>query len=392
MIRISVKRLHYHSKAYLNVPKCFCSAKSQSEPRKKELSNTTKLFIDVATLSKARLSGLVAFTTAAGFFCAGGPMDLSSLAITCLGTGLCAGSASSFNQIFEKERDAQMKRTSNRPLPTERISKDSALIFGTSTGMLGSGLLLFGTNPVVAALGLGNILLYAGPYTFSKRYTEWNTWIGSLVGAIPPVMGYAAATGGVILAPEPIILSSILFLWQFPHFFALSWMHRIDYARGGFQMVACNDITGTRTANLIQEYTIYLTILPLLTSAIGYTSYMFALEGTLINIYLLTLVHKFKKDRSNNNARNIFLCSLWYVQLSYSILLLLLIYMSLYSYASLYIYSASYRTSYINRYLPVLLCGYVFFAKETKQVNTTSILQLGNGEERDEEEVRLLLI
>lgn len=270
---------------------------------------------DFASLSKFRLTSLVSFTTAAGFLSIGLPMDFMTLMSACVGTSLCAGSASTFNQVFEKSQDMKMKRTSARPLPSGRVSLSTAVSFGVSTGVAGTMVLYLGTNPVVAALGIGNIVLYSVVYTFSKRYTEYNTWVGSIVGAIPPVMGCAAASGGTLIAPESIILSSILFLWQFPHFFALSWMHRQDYARGGFSMVPVNDPSGLRTAALIQEYSLYLTALPIIISLCNFTSYMFAVEGTAANIYLLSLVYKFKKDRSNANARKIFLCSLWYLPL-----------------------------------------------------------------------------
>lgn len=270
-----------------------------------------KLF---AELSKFRLSSLVVFTSGAGFLAAGAPVDICTMAATCVGTALCAASAGTFNQIFEIEQDKQMKRTLTRPLPSGNVTKTEAAAWGGLTGAAGTGLLLAASNPTVAMLGLGNILLYAGPYTYSKMRTEMNTWIGSVVGAIPPIMGWCAA-GGSLMAAEPWALASILFLWQFPHFFALSWLYREDYARGGFQMVACNDAIGARSADYIQEYSYYLAAVPILTSVTGLTSYMFAVEGTIANIYLLSLAHKFKQDHSNANARRIFLCSLWYLPL-----------------------------------------------------------------------------
>eukprot|EP00607_Mallomonas_marina_P009639 CAMPEP_0182421742 /NCGR_PEP_ID=MMETSP1167-20130531/7208_1 /TAXON_ID=2988 /ORGANISM="Mallomonas Sp, Strain CCMP3275" /LENGTH=174 /DNA_ID=CAMNT_0024599157 /DNA_START=407 /DNA_END=928 /DNA_ORIENTATION=+ len=169
----------------------------------------------------------------------------------CIGTALCAASANTFNQVIETENDKKMNRTRMRPLPSNRVSKYEALTVAIAAGGMGTGILLVGTNPVVAALGAGNIFLYAGPYTVSKQLSELNTWIGSLVGAIPPVMGWAAATGGSLMSAEPVALALLLYLWQFPHFFALSWLHREDYARGGFQMVAVNDPTGERSASLI---------------------------------------------------------------------------------------------------------------------------------------------
>ena len=146
-------------------------------------------------LTKFRLSSLVVVTSGAGFLCGGMPLDFTTMAAACVGTGLCAASAGSFNQIIEKERDASMKRTNQRPLPSGRLSVGEASVVGVTTGLSGVGLLYAATNPVVAALGATNIFLYSVLYTYSKQYSEWNTWIGAVVGAIPPVMGYAAATG-----------------------------------------------------------------------------------------------------------------------------------------------------------------------------------------------------
>lgn len=264
-------------------------------------------------LSKFRLSSMVVLTSGAGFVCAGLPFDYMTMAAVCSGTALCAASAGTFNQIFEIAEDSRMKRTIARPLPAGNVTPTAATVFGASTGLAGTALLYAGTNPVVAALGFANIALYAGAYTYSKKHTELNTWIGAVVGAIPPVMGWAAATGGSLIAPEPAALAALLFLWQFPHFFALSYLHREDYARGNFQMVAVNDPTGARSSRLILEYSLYLTALPIAASVGGLTSYMFALEGTAANLYLLNLARKFHKDRTNAGARRIFLCSLWYL-------------------------------------------------------------------------------
>lgn len=271
--------------------------------------------LDYAELSKYRLSSLVVLTTGAGFVCAGAPIDWLTMGAACVGTGLCASSASTFNQIIEKDRDARMNRTMHRPMPSGRVTVDKAKAWGVGTGVAGTSLLLATTNPVVAGLGLTNIVLYGGIYTYSKQYTEWNTWIGSLVGAIPPLMGWAAASNGNLLAQEPIALATLLFLWQFPHFFALSWMYKEDYARGGFKMVSLNDVDGKRSAELIFEYSVYMSLFPLIVSACGLTSSMFLIEGTLANSYLLLQARNFYNKRSNANARKVFLCSLWYLPL-----------------------------------------------------------------------------
>jgi heme o synthase len=269
--------------------------------------------VDYASLSKLRLSSLVVLTTGAGYICASSPIDMISLAYTCFGTFLCASSAATFNQVIEKDNDAAMNRTKARPLPTGRVPLSNATAWGIATGLSGTAILYSLANPVVAALGLANIVLYAGPYTYLKKHSEINTWVGSLVGAIPPVMGWASATGGSICSLEPLAMGSILFLWQFPHFFALSYLHREDYARGGFQMVATNDPTGSRSANLVMNYSIYLSVLPIITTSAGLTSMMFAVEGTAVNAYLLYLAHKFQSDHSNSNAKRIFLYSLLYL-------------------------------------------------------------------------------
>jgi protoheme IX farnesyltransferase len=254
-------------------------------------------------------------TTGAGFLATGLPIDWGVLAATCVGTGFCAASANTFNQVYERNHDLKMNRTKSRPLPKGLISVPEAVGWGVAAGAVGTGMLLASSNPVVAALGAGNIFLYAGPYTYLKQRSEINTWVGSLVGAIPPLMGWAAATGGEVLASDPLFLAGILFLWQFPHFFALSWMHREDYARGGFQMVAVNDPQASRSGDLTLRYSVYLTAVPVAAYGIGLTSSMFALEGTAVNIYLLYLAHKFKQNQSNANARRVFLCSLWYLPL-----------------------------------------------------------------------------
>jgi protoheme IX farnesyltransferase len=145
-----------------------------------------------------------------------------------------------------------------------------------------------------------------------KPRSEWNTWVGALVGAVPPVMGWTAA-GGSPLDPEALWLASSLFLWQFPHFFALSWMHRVDYERGGFQMVPVNDPTGDRTAQLITRYTWYMSTLPFIATLTEITNSMFAIEGLVLNAYALKVAHNFDKDRTNANARKVFLTSLWYL-------------------------------------------------------------------------------
>ncbi|KAL7530395.1 hypothetical protein ACHAXR_003470 [Thalassiosira sp. AJA248-18] len=271
----------------------------------------------LAELSKARLSALVVSTTAFGFLAAGPTAlaftSLPTFAAASIGTALCASSAATFNQIIEVERDRQMKRTGNRPLVTGEVTKEVAVGLGCLTGASGGLMLGLGTDPITTMLGIGNIGLYAGLYTYLKPRSEINTWVGAVVGAIPPVMGWTAA-GGSPMDAEALLLGSTLFLWQFPHFFALNWMYRADYKRGGFAMVAVNDPDGDRTAGLIKRYGLYLASLPFLSTALEVTSPMFAVDaGILLNGYALHVASKFDKERSNANARKVFLTSLWYL-------------------------------------------------------------------------------
>jgi len=263
-------------------------------------------------LSKFRLSSLVLMTSSAGYLAAGGPVEVIPFTSVCMGTLLAACSAGSFNQIIESDRDSKMNRTKNRPIPSKRISVNQGIAWGSLTGLSSLAILTLGTNPITATLGMGNLVLYAVPYTLSKTRTEMNTWIGSVVGAVPPLMGWTAATG-TIDSIDPLLLSSLLFLWQFPHFFALSWMYKSDYARGGFKMVPCADPTGQRTAKLITKYSIYLFPLPIVAALCDVTSWMYAVEGSGINALLCYKAFRFGQDKSNNNAKDVFKTSLWYL-------------------------------------------------------------------------------
>jgi protoheme IX farnesyltransferase len=215
-----------------------------------------------------------------------------------------------------------MKRTQQRPLVQGHLTITQATVAATAWGAAGTGLLFFGTDPVTTSLGASNIVLYAGLYTYMKPRSIYNTWIGAVVGAIPPVMGWTAATGGSFMDLDAIILASTLYLWQMPHFFALSYMHRSDYKRGGFAMVPVLEEDGDKTSKIIMRYAAYLSTVPFVATLTGVTSSMFALEGVVLNAYALHVAYKFRQERTNANARKIFLTSLWYLP-SWLILFLL---------------------------------------------------------------------
>jgi len=274
-------------------------------------------------LSKSKLSALVVATTAAGHLMAPAPFDGCSLFAALGGTFLCAASANSFNQIIEVERDAAMHRTARRPLPSGRIGRAHATAFASTAGVVGVGSLAVATNPTTAALGAATIGLYTLVYTPMKPRHELNTWVGAVVGAIPPLMGWTAA-GGSLMSIEPLVLSSALFLWQIPHFLALAWMYRADYEQGGYRMVPLTDPTGERTSALCLEYSGYLALLPVGCWAAGITSCMFPIESIGFNGVMVLAAARFARNsqRGQAHARRLFLVSLAYLPFFFFCLLL----------------------------------------------------------------------
>ncbi|KAL3933007.1 MAG: hypothetical protein SGBAC_010583 [Bacillariaceae sp.] len=283
-----------------------------ADGRKTRDASKTAAYLDLA---KAKLSALVVTTTAAGFVAAGGPLsEQAALAGCCIvGTALCSSSAAAMNQIFEIDRDSKMKRTQKRPLVVNTLSVQEATTAAAVWGITGTSILALGTDPVTASLGLANIGLYAGLYTYMKPRSIYNTWVGAVVGAIPPVMGWTAATGGSLLDLDAMLLGTTLYLWQMPHFFALSYMHRVDYKRGGFAMLPVLESDGERTSKVVLRYAAYLSTVPFIATACDVTSSMFALEGIALNSYALYVASNFRQERTNANARKVFLTSLWYL-------------------------------------------------------------------------------
>ncbi|CAN4110541.1 unnamed protein product [Withania somnifera] len=216
-------------------------------------------------LSKARLSMLVVATSGTGYILGcGSAIDYMGLCCTCAGTMMVAASANSLNQVFEVKNDAKMNRTKKRPLPSGRISIPHAVTWASSAGILGTALLASKANVLAAGLGASNLVLYAFVYTPLKQIHPINTWVGAIVGAIPPLLGWAAASGQVSL--NGMLLPAALYFWQIPHFMALAYLCRKDYADGGFRMFSLADASGQRTASVALRNCLYL--LPL-----GYLAY-----------------------------------------------------------------------------------------------------------------------
>lgn len=267
-----------------------------------------------AELGKARLSMMVVITAAVGFVLASGAaIDWLGLLATSVGTLLAALGANAWNQCVEVERDRRMERTRNRPLPAGRISQRHAQAFALLTGLAGPALLIFATNALTSALALGCLLIYVLAYTPLKPRTPLNTLVGAICGALPPMLGWTAVTGQLDLGAW--ILGAILFVWQIPHFVALAWLYRDDYARGGFRMLPMVDPDGGLTCNIALFYSLALLPLCLLLSYVGLTGTLFAYGATVLGIGMVALALRLYHLRTRTEARRLFLASIIYLPL-----------------------------------------------------------------------------
>ncbi|XP_057371029.1 protoheme IX farnesyltransferase, mitochondrial-like [Daphnia carinata] len=271
-----------------------------------QLMTPAKLTNHYSSLAKFRLTGLVVCSAVTGYAMAPLPTDFTTLGLCLLGTALTSASANTINQFFEVPFDSQMARTSNRVLVRGLLSPLHAVTFAAVSGTTGLIILNYGVNGVCASLGALTLALYTLVYTPMKRSSIANTWVGSVVGALPPLMGYAGCTG--YLDAGAMVLGGVLYAWQFPHFNALSWNLRSDYSRAGYRMMAvtnpdlCRRTTLRHTAALIG----ICTTAPL----IGLTTWTFALDSLPVNLYFLILAWRFYRHSDSSSSRKLFRMSL----------------------------------------------------------------------------------
>lgn len=265
-------------------------------------------------LGKARLSALVLFTTIVGFVLASPEtVPWRQLAWTALGTGLAALGANALNQCLEVARDARMQRTRGRPLPSRRLSDTVALAFAVTAGAAGPLLLALAVNALAALLALATLLIYVLIYTPLKPRTPLNTLVGAVVGALPPLVGWAAAAGR--LEPGAWVLAGILFIWQIPHFLALAWMHREDYRRGGFRMLPVLDPDGHLTGCIVVVYILLILPLALALTVLGVAGWVYGLGSLLLGGGFLAAGVVLEGCPSRAAARRVFLASVIYLPL-----------------------------------------------------------------------------
>lgn len=274
-----------------------------------------------ADLTKARLTTLVVLTTAAGFYSGWrGAIDWLLLFHTVFGTALVASGASALNQLLERDHDALMHRTENRPLPSGRLTPDAVLMIGGVLSALGLIYLALAVNLLTAVLGAITLVSYVWVYTPLKRVTTLNTAIGAIPGAIPPLMGWTAARDDI--SGGGWALFAILFFWQLPHFLAIAWIYRDDYARGGFAMLPVFDPEGRRTSSQALSHT--LGLLP-----VSLSPFIFHLAGPIYLACALILgaifavaAFRFSRELTVSRARGLFFVSIIYLPLLLTALVL----------------------------------------------------------------------
>jgi len=269
-------------------------------------------FSDYLELTKPRLSLLSVMTALVGYFAARPTHDLARLGFLALGASLAAGGVAALNQWMESETDGRMHRTEQRPIPTGRIPGGSAYVLGW--GMCFAALIMIFTQvgKLSALFTLLTIASYLGWYTPAKRMSRWSTEIGAIAGALPPLIGWSAAEGGV--SPLGWILFGVLFFWQIPHFMAIAWTYRSDYSIVNFPMLPVRDESGAKVAGWSFAATLSLVVVSLLPSVLGLDSLWYGAVAALVGACFLWRAAAFLRAANRDaGARRLFFFSLAYL-------------------------------------------------------------------------------
>ena len=273
------------------------------------LAEKAKAFYE---LCKPRLSFLVVFSSGFGYMLANPIADqVLSFTMFLIGGFLVSSSSVTINQIVEKDFDAIMNRTKKRPLPASKLSKEEAGVFSLLTGVVGFLLIYIFTTPLAAALSMLSLILYAFVYTPLKRVGSIAVFVGAIPGALPPLIGWSAASG--VITYEALIIFSIQFIWQFPHFWAIAWISDDDYKKAGFKLLPAGGAKDLNTAINIMVYTLFLLPLGLLPTLFGLTGMTSAVVATVCGVLFLATTFSLMKDTSNSKARRIMFGSFIYL-------------------------------------------------------------------------------
>lgn len=276
---------------------------------------------DYVALTKPRITWLILMSTGVGFvFGAKLGWNWWTLLHTLFGTGLIASGTAALNQWWERDADAKMRRTQARPLAAGRLAPGRALLFSIGLSLAGFLELGFGANWLTAGLGAFTLATYLFIYTPLKRVSPHSTTLGAIPGAMPPMIGYAAASG--TLDAHAWILFAILFLWQFPHFYAIAWLYREDYARAGIRMLPVVEPDGESTARRMFWCAVALVPVTLLPTWSGMAGNWYLAGAGIAGVWFAWSTLKIMADRTLLRARNVLMTSVLYLPVLYGLLLL----------------------------------------------------------------------
>ncbi len=276
---------------------------------------------DYIELTKPRVTWLIVMSTAVGYYFGhSGLWSVWPILHTVFGTALIASGTAALNQWYEREADSHMRRTQMRPLPSGRLTPFAALWFGIALSLAGGFELGFGVNWLAAGLGIATLLMYLFLYTPLKQKTWWSTTVGAFPGAMPPLIGFAAAANK--LTPEAWALAAILFFWQFPHFYAIAWMYREDYSRAGIKMLPVVEPDGQSTARQILIYSVALIPISLLPKWMGMTGTIYMVGAIALGLLFLYSGIRVSLDRTKVRARKVLLASVLYLPVLYGLMVL----------------------------------------------------------------------
>src|SRR6266436_5218244 len=272
-------------------------------------------------LTKPRITFLIVLTSAAGF-CLGSRGAVNYLQFThaMIGIALLSSGIATLNQFMERDLDALMRRTADRPLPSGRLFPFEALWFGVTLTLMAEAYLALFVNVLTALLGLTVIAGYLFVYTPLKTRTSLSTALGAFPGAMPPLMGWAAARGEIDVAAW--VLFAILFLWQFPHFLAIAWMYREDYGRAGIRMLPVVEPEGRVTGQQIIAYSLMLVPVSLLPTVLGISGKFYFVTALVLGLLFLASGIRVALSKSNQHARQLLLVSVFYLPLLFGVMVL----------------------------------------------------------------------
>lgn len=285
------------------------------EPDPSLLSSARSRVTDIVILTKARVNALVVATTAGGYYMASyGPIDPGALGVTCLGTALVASGAAAFNQVTERATDRLMDRTRLRPVADGRMTPGEGRTVAAALSLTGLLMLWLGVNLAASLVALATLLIYTAVYTPLKCRTSVSTIVGAVPGALPPLIGWAGA-GGSLADPAAWALFLLMFLWQLPHFLAIAWIYRDDYARAGLPMLPVIDRHGALTGRQVTLWA--ATILPFseMPFLLGLTTRAYAVGAFVLGVAQLAIAIRFAVRRTDQNARALFYASITYLPL-----------------------------------------------------------------------------